>query len=167
MVPMELIGVKVQMPANSPIVVLREESGRNRILPIFIGGAEAQAIAYALEGVEPPRPMTHDLLKIMLEELGATVHQIQVTELRDGTFYAEITVWHAGTTSSVSARPSDAIALAARLGTPIFAAEGVLDEAGHVEEVDEEGDESGDDPDEMVEQFREFIDNVNPDDFAS
>lgn len=166
---MELIGVKVQMPANSPIVVLREESGQQRILPIFIGGAEAQAIAYALEGVEPPRPMTHDLLKIMLEELGATVHQIQVTELRDGTFYSEITLSHAGTTSAVSARPSDAIALAARLGTPIFASEDVLDEAGHVEEEDEptEADEAEGNPDEVVAEFREFIDNVNPDDFAS
>ncbi len=163
---MELIGVKVQMPANSPIVVLREESGQHRILPIFIGGAEAQAIAYALEGVEPPRPMTHDLLKIMLEELGATVLQVHVSELRDGTFYSEITLSHAGNTSSVSARPSDALALAARLGTPIFASEEVLDEAGHVDE-DAEADGTGDDPDEMVAEFREFIDNVNPDDFAS
>ena len=113
-----------------------------------------------MQNIETPRPMTHDLLKNMLEELGAQVERIIVTELREGTFFAEIVVSSGGEVRSVSSRPSDAIALAVRIGSPIFAEEEVLDEAGRVEQPDEEQAEQ------MVEEFRAFIDHVNPEDFA-
>ena len=160
MVEMELIGVRVEVPSNVPIVILREREGSHRTLPIFIGGPEATAIAVALEGIEPRRPLTHDLLKIILDELGATPTQVVVTSLSDSVFYADLHLDVAGGTRVISARPSDALALAIRTGTPIFAAEEVLAEAGFVESEDAE-------PDDVVEQFREFIESVDPGDFAS
>jgi bifunctional DNase/RNase len=160
---MELIGVRVELPTNAPIVLLRETDGSHRTLPIFIGGPEATAIAFALEGVETPRPMTHDLMKNVLEELGWQLDRVVVTELRESTFFAELHLTSNGTTHVVSARPSDAIALAARTGTTIFADESVLDEAAYPPE-DEVSEEV---QDEVVEQFKEFIDRVNPEDFAS
>jgi bifunctional DNase/RNase len=162
MVEMELIGVRVELPTNAPIVLLRETEGDHRTLPIFIGGPEATAIAFALEQVETPRPMTHDLMKDVLDGLGVRLDRVVVTELRESTFYAELHLARNGQTHVVSSRPSDAIALAVRTGTTIYADESVLDEAGYApeEEVEEEQDE-------VVEQFREFIDRVNPEDFAS
>jgi len=156
---MELVGIEMERPPNIPCLVLRETEGEGRVLPIFIGGPEATAIAFALEEVETPRPMTHDLMKDLLDEIGARIERVTVTELRDATFYAEIVLSSAGTVHSVSARPSDAVALAIRYGAPVFAEEGVLDEAAR---VPEEGV-----PDDVVEQFREFIEGVNPEDFAS
>ena len=158
---MELVGVRVELPSNTPIVLLREKTGERRLLPIFIGGPEATAIALALDKVETPRPMTHDLLKDLLDEVGAHIDRVVVTDLNEGTFYAEIHLSTDGKTKQVSSRPSDAVALAVRAGTPIFAEESVLDEVAYT--VNEEDDE----PEEVVEQFREFIDNVNPEDFAS
>jgi uncharacterized protein len=158
-IEMELVGIELERPPNIPCLVLRETDGEGRILPIFIGGPEATAIAFALEEVETPRPMTHDLMKDLLDKLGATVERVVVTELRDATFFAEIILRMAGDVHSVSARPSDAIALAVRFGAPVFAEEGVLDVAGRAAE---EGV-----PEEVVEQFKEFIDQVNPEDFAS
>ena len=158
-VEMELVGIEMERPPNIPCLVLREAQGAGRVLPIFIGGPEATAIAFALEEVETPRPMTHDLVKDLLEELGARIERVTVTELRDATFYAEIVLSVAGYVHSVSARPSDAVALAVRFGAPVFAEEGVLDEAGR---APEEGM-----PEDVVEQFREFIAGVNPEDFAS
>lgn len=156
---MELVGIELERPPNIPCLLLREADGERRILPIFIGSPEATAIAFALEEVETPRPMTHDLIKDLLDELGARIERVVVTELRDSTFYADIIVTIAGAVHSVSARPSDAVAIAVRYGAPVFAEEGVLDEAGRAagEAV----------PDEIVEQFKEFIDQVNPDDFGS
>jgi uncharacterized protein len=164
MVEMELVGVRVELPTNSPIVLLRETGGEHRMLPIFIGGPEATAIAYALEGIETPRPMTHDLMKDLLDEIGARVDRIVVTELRDRTFFAEIHLSQNGTSKVVSSRPSDAIALAVRVGTAIFAAESVLEEAGYPPEEDDDTAELSDD---VVEQFKAFIEKVNPEDFAS
>jgi len=162
MVEMELVGVRVELPTNAPIVLLREKTGDRRLLPIFIGAPEATAIAFALEDVDTPRPMTHDLIKDVLDGLGVTVSQVVVTALKDATFYAELHLVADGTSHQVSCRPSDAIALAARTGTPIFAVEAVLDEAAYaITEEDEEQQEV------VVEQFKEFIDNVNPEDFAS
>ena len=125
---MELLGVRVELPANAPIVLLRESVDDRRVLPIYIGTAKAAALAYAHEHVEVPRPMTHDLLRNILEEIGAEPKRIVVTELREHTFYAEIELVVGKTTHRVSSRPSDAIALAARTGTPIFAEERVLAE---------------------------------------
>jgi bifunctional DNase/RNase len=161
MVEMELVGVRVELPSNTPIVLLREKTGERRLLPIFIGGPEATAIALALDKVETPRPMTHDLMKNLLDDMGAQLERVVVTDLNEGTFYAEIHVTSAAGRRQVSSRPSDAVALAVRAETPIFAEESVLDEVAYtVNEEDEE-------PEEVVEQFREFIDSVNPDDFAS
>src|SRR5438128_11962914 len=119
---MRLVGVRVELPTNNPIVLLREAEGEQRVLPIFIGAVEATAIAFALQGVVTQRPMTHDLMRDLLQELDVRVDRVVVTELREGTFFAEIELSRNGTQHKVSSRPSDAIALAARLGTPIYAA---------------------------------------------
>jgi bifunctional DNase/RNase len=156
---LSLIGVRVEVPTNQPIVLLREESGP-RFLPIFIGSPEATAIVYALQGLETPRPMTHDLFKSVLDDLAVRLEKVEITELHDGTFYAEIELDRDGEKTRISSRPSDAIALAVRFGAdiPIFADEGVLEEAGVLFDADEEEDQ--------VEQFREFLDQVSPEDFA-
>ena len=158
-----MIGVRVELPSNAPIVLLREVTGQSRLLPIFIGAPEATAIALALDGVTTPRPMTHDLLRDVLEELSTDVERIVVTELRDKTFFAELHLVREGERIVISSRPSDAIALAVRTGTPIFAAEDVIDEAGYRETEAES--ESEDQSEEVVEQFKEFIDSISPEDF--
>ena len=162
MIPMSLVGVRVEVPSNQPIVLLRENEGQ-RYLPIFIGQPEATAIVYALQGTETPRPMTHDLFKSVLDDLGTKVLQVVITELHDGTFFAEIEFARDGGTYRISSRPSDAIALAVRAGepVPIFAHEDVLEEAGVLFEQEEHEDE------EQIEQFREFLDQVRPEDFAA
>jgi uncharacterized protein len=157
MIEMELTGVRVELPTNQPIVLLREREGE-RYLPIWIGAAEAAAIALSLQGVATPRPMTHDLLKNILEDLSVQVQRIVVTELRDSTFFATIELKRLDESFEISARPSDAIALAVRTSTPIFASEDVLSEASILIPGDEE---------EEVEKFREFLDNVSPEDFES
>jgi uncharacterized protein len=164
-IEMELVGVRVELPANQPIVLLKERTG-TRYLPIWIGAVEATAIAFALQGVETPRPLTHDLFVQVLRDLGAELSAVHVTELRDGTFYAELHLTSAdGGATTVSARPSDAIALASRLGdVPIFGAEAVLEEAG-LEIDDDEESEEGVDPEEEVRRFREFLDDIQPEDF--
>jgi len=156
---LSLVGVRVEVPTNQPIVLLREDEGQ-RYLPIFIGPPEATAIVYALQGMETPRPMTHDLFKTVLDDMSMQLQQVVITELHDGTFYAEIELAGNGNDYSISSRPSDAIALAVRYEdtVPIFADEAVLDEAGVLFENDEE--------EEQIEQFREFLDQVRPEDFA-
>ena len=148
-----MVGVRVEMPSNQPIVLLREAGG-DRYLPIWIGAVEASAIAFAQQGVTPPRPLTHDLLRDVLTALGRELQQVRITELRDGVFYA-VLVFDGDV--EVSARPSDAIALALRTGAPIVGAEQVLEDAG-IEIPDEQEDE--------VEKFREFLDTISPEDFA-
>ncbi len=162
---MDLVGVRVELPSNTPIALLRERTGERRVLPIFIGGPEATAIAFALEEVVTPRPMTHDLLRNLLDDLGVSIESVSVTELRDRTFYAEIELHAADGVHRVSSRPSDAIALAVRVGTPIYAAEEVLDEAGFP--AGDDSDDDGEPEAEVVEEFRQFIDTVNPEDFGS
>ena len=139
---MDLVGVRVELPSNTPIALLRERSGARRVLPIFIGGPEATAIAFALEEVVTPRPMTHDLMRDVLDDLGVSIESVVVTELRDRTFYAEIELHAADGVHRISSRPSDAIALAIRVGTPIFASEEVLDEAGFEAEDEAEAEEA-------------------------
>jgi len=159
---MELVGVRVQMPTNAPILLLREVEGEKRTLPIYIGGPEAHAIDLALSDTKTARPMTHDLVVNLLEQLNARLEQIVITELRQGTFYADLYLRDAtDSVTTMSVRPSDAIALAVRLETPIFADEALVDEAG-IETEDEDGDEE-----EMVEELRKFLDEVNPEDFKS
>ncbi len=156
MIEMNLVGVRVELPTNQPIVLLKETEGE-RFLPIWIGAMEATAIAFALQGIITARPMTHDLMKNLLEELTVRVERIVITELKDGTFYAVIQLQQNGNQFEVSSRPSDAIALAVRVNVPIFANEEVLTEASIVIRDDEE---------QEVEKFREFLDNVEPEDFA-
>jgi hypothetical protein len=169
---LSLVGVRVEVPTNQPIVLLREEEGQ-RYLPIFIGPPEATAIVYALQGMETPRPMTHDLFKTVLDDMSVQLRRVEITELHDGTFFAEIEISRNGDNGDgngdngddsyrISSRPSDAIALAVRYPeqVPIFADEAVLDEAGVLFES-EEGEEE-----EQIEEFREFLDQVRPEDFA-
>ena len=151
------MGVRVELPSNQPIVLLKEADG-DRYLPIWIGAVEATAIAFALQGIQTPRPMTHDLMRDILGETEVAVERILISELVDQTFYALIRMSSDGKTVEVSSRPSDAIALAVRINAPIFAAEEVLDQAG-IELRDEEETE--------VEKFREFLDQVSPEDFAA
>ena len=162
---MELVGVRVEMPSSSPIALLREVEGARRVLPIFIGSPEATAIAFALEEVVTPRPMTHDLLREVLDDLGVSLEKVTITDLQDGVFYAELDLHAADGVHTISSRPSDALALAARTGAPIYAAESVLAEAGYLE--DDTADEEEGESEEVVEQFRDFIDSVNPEDFAT
>ncbi len=160
---MELIGVRVEMPTNAPMMLLRERTEHGRIVPIYIGAPEATAIALALDGVGTPRPMTHDLLRNVLEELSVDMERVVVTALKDKTFFAEIHLIHAGQSHVISSRPSDAIALAVRTGTPIYADEAVVEEVGY-RESDEIGGDSGH-AEEVVEEFKEFLDSISPEDF--
>lgn len=165
MIPMELIGVQFEVAAQNPMMLLREQTGAGRILPIYIGQPEATAIELAVRGVIPPRPLTHDLLVDTIQALGRTLVRVVVTALQDHTFYAEAVLEGAGgDTVVVSCRPSDTVALAARTSCPIFAAEAVLDEAAS---VPPSTDEEPEDVEELVDEFREFMDHVNPEDFAS
>jgi uncharacterized protein len=151
---LDVVGVRVETPSNQPIVLLKEATG-GRYLPIWIGAVEATAIAFAQQGVVPPRPLTHDLMRDILQALHQELVAVRITELRDGVFYAQLVLTNDVT---VSARPSDAIALALRTGTLIYAADSVLSEAG-ISIPDEQEDE--------VEKFREFLDQISPEDFES
>jgi hypothetical protein len=150
--PVEVMGVRVEMPSNQPIVLLKELDGP-RYLPIWLGAVEATAIAFAQQEVLPPRPLTHDLFKDVLTQLGAKLNNVYLTELKDGVFYAQLNFAEG---PAISARPSDAIALALRIGAPILASEELLNEAG-IEIPDQAEDE--------VERFKEFLDQINPEDF--
>ena len=160
MTPMELVGVRVEIPANTPMVLLQEQSGAQRLLPIYIGSPEAAAIHYALEGAEPPRPLTHDLFVNVLAELGATLDHVVVTEVREHTYYAELHLKLGGVDHVVSSRPSDAIALAVRCGAALYAADDLLDAVGQAPETSEESSE------EIIDEFKDFIEHVSPEDFA-
>ncbi len=154
---LDVLGVRVEMPTNQPIVLLRERDG-DRYLPIWIGAAEATAIAYAQQGVVPPRPLTHDLLRNVIDELGHTLTRVRIVALKDGVFHAVLDLdggAEAGGTD-IESRSSDAIALALRAGAEIVAEESLLDEAG-VEMAQTEDDE--------VEKFKAFLDHVSADDF--
>src|SRR3954452_6135773 len=161
MIEMELIGVRVEMPSSSPIALLREIGG-NRLLPIFIGAPEDTAIAFAIEEVITPRPMTHDLFREVLDDLGVSLEKVTVTELRDGVFIAELELNGRDGVHTISSRPSDALALAARTGSPIYASEAVLTDAGYLEEEVDAGEEDPVQREQVVEEFRDFIDSVNP-----
>ena len=149
----EVVGVRVEMPTNQPLVLLRETEG-TRYLPIWIGAIEASAIAYAQEGAETPRPLTHELMQKVVVALGDELEEVRIIDVRDGVFFASL-IFASG--AEVEARPSDSIALALRAGARIVCTEDVLDEAG-IQSTREE--------DEEVERFREFLEEVAPDDFV-
>jgi bifunctional DNase/RNase len=149
---LDVLGVRVEMPTNQPIVLLREREG-DRYLPIWVGAAEAAAIAYAQQGVVPPRPLTHDLMVDVIASLGRSLAEVRIVELRDGVFFATL-VFDNGV--EVSSRTSDGIALALRTGAPIRAVEALIEEAG-IAVADDEDDE--------VERFRAFLDQVSAEDF--
>jgi len=154
---LSVVGVRLELPSNQPIVLLKEVSGE-RYLPIWIGAVEATAIAFAQQGVTTARPMTHDLFRDVLQALEATVTRVVITDLQEGVFFATLVF---GNGVEVSARPSDAIALAMRLSIPVFSEEAVLSEAGIEVPDDSENQEN------EVEKFREFLENISPDDFGS
>ncbi|MBP2415005.1 bifunctional DNase/RNase [Arthrobacter stackebrandtii] len=166
MIEVKIVGVRIEMPTNQPLVLLREVHGERHI-PIWIGAAEATAIALAEQGVVPPRPLTHDLLCGVVKALGHSIVRVNLTKVEDAVFFAEI-VFDNGTT--VGSRASDAIAIAQRAQCPIWAAEEMVDEAGVVI-VGHDGGEtaSGEVDDEAkereVRQFREFLNDVEPEDF--
>ena len=164
---MQVVGVRIEMPSNQPIVLLKEIDGV-RFLPIWVGAVEATAIAFAQQGVTPPRPLTHDLMQDIVESLDATLTAVQVTAMEEGVFMASLLMRDLeGKTISVSARPSDAIALALRTHSNILADSDLLDSVGIEipEDVAEDALNASGESSEM-ERFREFLDQINPEDFA-
>lgn len=163
MVEMTLASIRVQLPDNVPVVLLREVGESGRSLPILIGPEEATAIARAIQGQAPPRPLTHDLMKDLLDGLGVSVEAVVVTELANSIFYAEIRLRRGAELITISSRPSDAIALAVRTGTTIYAEEALLDAEGLIVEADDDNE----DPDQVIEEFQRFVEDLRPEDFAS
>ncbi len=157
---MVIYGVSFDLVGKQPIVLLKTADG-NKFLPIWIGHPEAAAILMKLQGANTPRPMTHDLVAEILGQLEVKIVRIAVTELRENTFYAQITVQQDGSEIDIDSRPSDAIALAIRAEAPIFAADEVIEESGIEFENGEVNEE------EMVAEFKRFLDNVTPDEFAA
>jgi len=160
MVEMTIYGVSFELVGKQPIVLLKTAEG-SKFLPIWIGHPEAAAILMKLQGATAPRPLTHDLLVNILGELDVEVLRVTVTELRENTFYAEVTLQLNGREIPIDSRPSDALALAVRTGAPIFAAEDVITESAIEFEHEVE------DTEEVVEKFKDFLDNVTPEDFAN
>jgi len=158
---MTIESIRVSLMNYQRVVILREKDS-DRYLPIWIGPAEADAIAVRLQDVQVARPLTHDLLRDAIGQLGATVEYVVVNDLSNDTFFARIMLQVDGRSVEIDSRPSDAIALAVRAQVPIFADESVLDEAGVLFDQEEDGQEE----EEQVEEFREFIENVRPEDFA-
>jgi hypothetical protein len=157
---MVIYGVSFDMVGKQPIVLLKTAEG-NKFLPIWIGHAEAAAILMKLQGAETPRPMTHDLLTDVVSELSAEIAKITVTELRENTFYARITLRAQAAELEIDSRPSDALALAVRSDAPIFAADSVIEENAIEFEHEVEDTET------VVERFKEFLEDVTPEDFAT
>ncbi len=157
---MVIYGVSFDMVGKQPIVLLKTADG-NKFLPIWIGHPEAAAILMKLQGANTPRPMTHDLVTDMLSQLDARVARIAVTDLRENTFYALVTVSVDGTEIEIDSRPSDAIALAVRAEAPIFAADSVIEESAIEFEHEDASEE------ELVDEFKKFLEDVKPEDFSS
>ncbi|MBS3908424.1 MAG: bifunctional nuclease family protein [Actinobacteria bacterium] len=155
MFEMEVHGVNLDILTNQPVIILRDNA-TSRYLPIWIGQFEATAILMEIQGIRPSRPLTHDLLKTIIDKLSAEVDSVVISDLKEGTFYAQIHISINSNKLRIDARPSDAIALAVRTKVPIFADESVLDQAAILSETGE---------DEEVERFREFLNNIRPEDF--
>ena len=160
MITVQVAGIRLEIPSNQPVLILRDEEN-SRYLPLWIGPAEATAISIALDNIKSPRPLTHDLLKSVIENVGDKLISVSINELLDGTFYATLNFAHH---EAVSARPSDAVALALRCGVPVMVATEVLDEAAlPVEDDDHDGEGTSEDE---LEAFRAFLDDINPEDFS-
>ncbi|MBT0568216.1 bifunctional nuclease family protein [Williamsia sp. CHRR-6] len=159
---MQVVGIRVEPPQGQPVLLLREVDG-DRYLPIWIGQSEAASIALKQRGVEPPRPLTHDLIVNLMAAFGQELLEVRIVDMQEGTFYAEMIF---ADDLRVSARPSDSIAVAIRAGVPIIADEGVLDEAGLLI-PDEESADSEEVKEDEVEKFKEFLDTISPDDFKA
>ena len=157
---MSIYGVSFDMVWKQPIVLLRTLDG-TKFLPIWIGHPEAAAILMKLQGTPTPRPMTHDLVTDMLGELNASVARVAVTELRENTFYAQITLQVNGSEIEIDSRPSDAIALAVRADAKIYVADEVIDDSAI--EFNQEPEDSG----EVIDEFKKFLENVTPEDFGN
>jgi len=162
-IEVRIASLAVDPRSNQPVLILRpleDEPGHNRVLPIWIGQPEATAILLAIEGVELPRPLTHDLLKSVIDTMGAYVERIEITRVEEGTFFAALIIHAEERSLAVDARPSDSIALAVRTGAPVFVADDVMESAAVADEpggpVDEEAE---------LQAFREFLDQVDPEDF--
>jgi bifunctional DNase/RNase len=171
MVNMEVVGVRIEMPSNQPIVLLKEVDG-TRFLPIWVGAVEATAIAFAQQGMVAQRPLTHDLIANIFEATDLTLTAVQIVQLKDGIFYAELQLrGESGSVLKISARPSDAIAIALRTKSNILANSDLLDEVGldipeRLIGDGEDGRVSSGGSDVELERFREFLDQINPEDFA-
>jgi len=164
MISVELVGIQVDPMSGAAALVLREHDAPNRLLPIMIGQADASSIAIAASGKRLPQPMAHDLMASMVDALDGHLDAVEVTELHDGVFLANLTLSGPAGQRRIDTRPSDAIALAVRLQAPLFVSEAVLDEAGAVPVLDEvEVDELAIDAE--VDQFRAFLDELDPTDF--
>ena len=163
MAEVRVVGIRVEQPANQPVLMLREEGG-DRYLPIWIGPNEANAIILEQQGVEPARPLTHDLFRDVIGALGHSLKEVRIVDLQEGTFYADLIF---DKDVRVSARPSDSVAIALRMGVPIYVEEAVLDEAGLLMPDDNDEETGGAVREDEVEKFKEFLDSVSPDDFKA
>ena len=166
MVEVRLSAVRVDLQTNTPVLLLTETDGAGRTLPIFIGAPEATAIAFAIQGVATPRPLTHDLLRDVIAALAAELERIVITELRDATYFAELHLRRGEEAITVSSRPSDAVALAVRMSCPLYVSDGLMDSEGILLPSEDENDPDAS-PDELVGEFRQFLDTVRPEDFSS
>jgi uncharacterized protein len=165
LIPVEVVGVRIEMPSNQPIVLLKEIEG-TRFLPIWVGAVEATAIAFAQQGLEASRPLTHDLIRDLLDRVDVTLTSVHITSIKDGIFFAELNLRNKdGALEALSARPSDAIAIALRTKSNIMVSDDLLDEIGIdiPEQVASSANGAGD---QELEAFREFLEGINPEDFA-
>jgi len=166
MVEVEIDSIRVSLMSQQRIVILKERNSE-RFLPIWIGPYEAEAITLSLQEVEVTRPLTHDLLRNILQELGAEMKQVNITSLQDDVFYARIILTIDGREMSIDSRPSDAIALAVRAHIPVFIAEDVMNEAASTPEKNIEGEEIEGEPDERLDVFKDFFETLNLDDIET
>ncbi len=170
LVELKLLGLQVQVPSQSRLMLLREATGEGRVLPVVIDDPEAQAIYRGVEGIELPRPLTHDLLQVIFDELDVKLERVTITEISDRTFFAELEIKLNDTLHIISARPSDAVAMAVRSSAAIYASREVMDEAGQLVELHSaiDGTEANYvDPEELLDDFKEFLSDVSADDFDS
>lgn len=164
MVQVRVLGVALDASGQHIILLkpLGEPASEGRVLPIWIGAQEATSILIAIQGEQPPRPLSHDLMKLLLDAVGSQIERVEVTRIEDGTFYAELSISTPTGPYTIDARPSDSVALASRTGAPLFVADEVLEEAGIPAEMVEPHEESDE---EKLDEFKKFLDEVDPEDF--